>query len=131
MSNNFRYFRLINSDNVIAEIAGTPTGGKIRLFRPLQVFVERIEGHIELIIYPWIPISSCDAKYVDINESHLMFQVPLLDNASIMMSGYAKKLYDEPNALAGDFKEFVGNKGPVQDSLQELLLKLDKDKKPN
>lgn len=89
-----QYLKLVTGDAIIADLQSV--GDEWLLIRPLQVYIDNSRGRTELVIYPWLPTTSCDEKQVHIQKQHVLFHIPIISEVQIYLIEYGKKLYDAP-----------------------------------
>lgn len=90
---SMQFIKLVTGDGIIAHIQSA--GDEWLISKPLQVFVDKSRGQTELVITPWLPTSSTDAKEVRIIKQHVLFHVPVIPSISEYMTRYAEQFYSE------------------------------------
>lgn len=120
-----QFIKFVSGEAVIGEIAVANDGWLIT--RPLQVFIDRSRGSTELVITPWLPISSTNEKSVIIAKEHVLFHVSVIPEMAEYMKRYADQFYTENSITVKDMTS--SNRGKeaksmTKDDLIELLSKV-------
>lgn len=127
---NWRYVRLTNGENIIADFEPIEGGTKALLSYPFQIVVDRGRGGMELLMVPWLPTNASDDVSVQVDNHHILFSVALTEAVIPTMNRYAEKLYErQPKPTAADVQDGELSTDETLDALSKLFE--DPSKRPN
>lgn len=128
---NIRFIRMINGDDVIAEVQ---EGERVtRIIKPIQVILNKQLVKPEIVMVAWLPVSSSDADDVDVKNDHILFSVPLTPKVAARLAAYMDQIYTPAHteAAAGEDTPIVTEESQKTLGQIEDILKTFKGKKPN
>ena len=124
---NYSYVRFTTGDAIVAEVLGSYLLDEtVTLVKPLTINTDITPRGQEVVVYPWMPLTSCEAKSVVIKSTNILFVTPVIDKVSEYFIKYANKLYDQ-EPRTPEFKEISASKLTDKDegaaSILERIMK--------
>lgn len=93
-----KLLRLVKGETVAAVVTEHDNGYLLQ--KPMNVVSDiSSKGHVELLLYPFIPTTVTKDKSITIRKEHVLFMVEMVDSVAKYAADFANSYYDKSEVV--------------------------------